>query len=261
MVMSSTRPGRAMVMAAVIVAGAVALGVLGGVSGAAFFDTTANTANTLAAGTWIDFEGTLGSVTCGGSSSQVTVPAGGVPVGRTLVVRVGFRGTGGTVSATDSAGNTYTTDLDHSDNGQRSVILSAEITTALSAGDTITVTHPDENAEAVSVHRFIGLAGSGRVVETNTAGGTGGSPSVSVTTGGRRLVFAAAAQQNNGSVSIPAGWTDLASNGSISCGASATAKMTDVGAFRIEDAGSWTFNPTTGAGSSWAATIVGYQEP
>jgi hypothetical protein len=183
-------------MAAVVVAGSVLLGVVAGTSSAVFLDTTANTANSLAADTWIDFEGTLGSVTCGGSSSVVTVPAGGVPVGRTLVVRVGFRGTGGTVSVTDSGGNTYTTDLDHSANGQRSVILSAEITTALSAGDTITVTHPDENAEAVSVHRFVGLAGSGRVVETNTADGTGGSPSVSVTTGGRRLVIAAAAQQH-----------------------------------------------------------------
>src|SRR4051812_40717199 len=59
------------------------------------------------------FVKTVGTASCGGTSDAVTVPAGGVAAGHTLIVRLSNRSNNvGAVSASDSKGNTYTLDAD-----------------------------------------------------------------------------------------------------------------------------------------------------
>lgn len=81
------------------------------------------------------------------SSTSVVVPAGGVAVGNTVLVAFSTDpALGGTVACSDSQGNPYTTDADEATgslaDGIRTVICSGRITTALVAGNTITVNHP-----------------------------------------------------------------------------------------------------------------------
>ncbi|MHB8465501.1 MAG: hypothetical protein ACYDD7_11790, partial [Acidimicrobiales bacterium] len=121
----------------------------------------------------------VGSASCGGTTNSVTVPASGVPAGHTLVVSVAVEQTssGGTVTATDSAGNTYSVDVDIA-NGTavRTVILSAPVVTALSSGNTVTVTTPANNATVVSVAEFSGIASASRLDTSGKTSGTGNTP-------------------------------------------------------------------------------------
>src|SRR5919198_6203076 len=100
--------------------------------------------------------GTNGSTTTG-TTLGVTVPVGGVQAGDTLIVTFAMDPQSGTVSVADSKGNAYTSNADvqrggnGSGNGVRTVVLSAPVTKALTAGDLITVTHPSVAARAVSV--------------------------------------------------------------------------------------------------------------
>jgi hypothetical protein len=162
------------------------------------------------------------------------------------------------VSATDTRGNTYTVDVDRTQALVRTVILSANIQTPLQAGDTVTISHPDSKAQAVSVYRVAGLAGATRVAETASNGGSSNSLSVTVTTGGQRFLFAAATQKDNGMpVTQPSGWTNLNTR-YVSCAGKA---LTDVGAFRIADAGTWIYTATSTRSDSWSAGLVGYRAP
>ena len=113
-----------------------------------------------------------------GTSISITVPAGGVAFGHTVLVSFAMDPAAGAVSCTDSKGNSYRAVVDFANGsgttGVRTVVFSARIVTALVGGNTITVTHPSVDARAVSINEFSGL---GFVDLTHTAAGFNGSPS------------------------------------------------------------------------------------
>jgi hypothetical protein len=111
----------------------------------------------------ISLEQNLGSAaldTTAGTSIQVTAPTG-VAVGNTVIVTFAMDEAVGTVSCADQGGNTYTKDVDQKNaNNVRTVIFSANITTALSGGDWIRVTHPSIADRVMQANEFSGLASS-----------------------------------------------------------------------------------------------------
>src|SRR5207244_8500746 len=96
-----------------------------------------------------------------GTSISITVPAGGVAFGHTVLVSFAMDPAAGAVSCTDSKGNSYSAVVDFANGsgttGVRTVVFSARIVTALVGGNTITVTHPSGAARAVSINEFSGL--------------------------------------------------------------------------------------------------------
>jgi hypothetical protein len=117
-----------------------------------------------------------------GTSLSVTVPAGGVAAGNTVVVTFAVDPAAGAVTCSDSGGNVYSVDADVANGtdttGVRTVVCSANVGTALLSGDTITVSHPTAVARAMAASEFAGMAATGRVDRLATA--TGAVTSVSV---------------------------------------------------------------------------------
>src|SRR2546425_532508 len=89
--------------------------------------------------------GTNASTTTG-TTIPVTVPAAGVAAGNTVIVTIALDPTSGSVTCADTKGNSYSKDADVTNGsaaaGARTVIFSARVATALTSGNTITVTHP-----------------------------------------------------------------------------------------------------------------------
>ena len=85
------------------------------------------------------------STVASGSTVSLTVPAGGVVVGHTVILATSMRGGTGVslTSVSDSRGNTYTIDSSARDSTVNiaAFLASARATTALQAGDTITATY------------------------------------------------------------------------------------------------------------------------
>jgi len=123
--------------------------------------------------------GTAGNATAG-TTIAVTVPAAGVAANNTVIVTFAMDPAAGTVSVADTRGNTYTSNADivngSGTSGVRTVILSARVTTALTSGNTITVTFPSVAAKAVSVNEFSGIAAGNVLDRTSTATGTSTAP-------------------------------------------------------------------------------------
>jgi hypothetical protein len=91
-----------------------------------------------------------------GNTLTLTVPAGGVSLGNTLVLAAVHNEDGTGITATDSDGNVYTADEECQQGPNLSAyVLSSRLTNALEAGDTITITFPDTGsrraAEAIRV--------------------------------------------------------------------------------------------------------------
>ncbi|MBL8046477.1 MAG: hypothetical protein JNL09_08050, partial [Anaerolineales bacterium] len=119
-----------------------------------------------------------------GTATSITVPAGGVTAGNSLIVLFSMNDNSNAVAVTDSRGNVYTVDADANagtNDRVRTVILSAHNVTALNAGDLITVTHTSIGARSLSVVEFTGLAPSGALDRTGTAINQSSTPSVAIT--------------------------------------------------------------------------------
>jgi len=109
------------------------------------------------------------------TTSSVTVPAAGVGAGASIILTVGLPSNAlvGAVSATDTAGNTYTVDADVTNPSQtRIVVLSAHKVDALASGNTITVTHPSTNRRNLVAAEYSGLAAPSNVDQTSSNTGT-----------------------------------------------------------------------------------------
>lgn len=170
----------------------------------------------------------------------------------------------GTATVSDSAGNTYTDDADVSQSGstgERTVVFSAPVTSALSPGDTITITFSGggyyANASAFAVS---GLVAASRVDQSATATGTSGSPSsgnTANTTQADELLIGAI------------GVNDGASTASFTAGAGYTALPGDVSSAGLAIFPEYQVVSATGAYSAggtlggvytgWAAAIVTYK--
>jgi len=112
------------------------------------------------------------TLTATGTTISVTVPAGGVAAGNSIIVTFAMPEVSGTVSCSDSAGNSYTADIDKNNNNNvLAVIFSAHNVSALSSGNTIIVTHPSTTDRAMYVGEFSGLAASSTLDLTDSNGG------------------------------------------------------------------------------------------
>ncbi len=127
--------------------------------------------------------GWLQSVGVTANSSSVTSftisPAQAVVAGDTLVLAVALGGSGtGTVSATDSAGNTYTVRYTGVLSGDtRLVVLIAENVAALTTSQSVTVTIPSDNYAAVC-EEYQAATGYYYAFDTASANATGNSSSL-----------------------------------------------------------------------------------
>src|SRR5438552_6226567 len=109
-----------------------------------------------------------------GTTTTVSVPAAGVAAGDSIILTFTCGDVAGDFSATDSAGNTYTVDVQGTKAGLvRTAILSAHNVNTLAQNDTITVTHPSTGRRLLSAHEFSGLAKTGTRDQKSTGNGTG----------------------------------------------------------------------------------------
>jgi predicted ribosomally synthesized peptide with SipW-like signal peptide len=234
-------------------------GTLSGATLAAFSSTTTNNNDFVAASSFggIEFVKNVGSFLCGGATSTVTVPAGGVAAGSTLIIRFVVRnGSTITVTASDSRGNPYQEDLRSFVGNVSTTVLSGYISTPLLQGDTIVVVHPNHDTEVVIVDQFSGIANANRVDATGITTGISSTPSVSATTTtASTLLIGSLAIFDHDTVTAATGWPSL-TGASATCGRRTQAAA----AYRIVNAaGTYAWSPTLLTARTWAAALVAYK--
>jgi len=228
--------------------------------------TRTNTpAPTATPGGGISFVQTVGSASCGATTNVITVPAGGVLAGHTLIARSTLRSSNaatGSFSVSDSKGNTYSLDLDFTESTghERVALFHAYISTALAAGDTITGNFPNVNGTTgFVVSEFAGLSATSPVDVSAAAGGNGAAPSVSATTtNASDLVYAVVGMWNSPAYTEAAGWT-TDSHFATACGGAGGSSINH-GAYKIvATTGTHTYNPTLGSSNYWVDEVVAYK--
>jgi hypothetical protein len=215
------------------------------------------------------YVGNLGQASCFSSatSTTLTVPSGGVAAGNRVVLRLEFRaGSSGTVSASDSKGNTYSVDADPDSVGHQIVVLSAHVATALVAGDTIQVSYPSRGDSSGLVADVLSnVATTNAVDRVGTASGNAASAvSTSVTTTNATDILVGAVGSANGrSITQPTGWNGLTGQTPGSgggCKNGAGGNSTNAGAYRtVSSAGTYTYDPVLGGSGIWTGAIVAYK--
>ena len=188
------------------------------------------------------------------TTTTITVGAGGVAAGRSILLSFGMDDTPGALSASDSAGNIYSLDVAATNTGDvRTAILSAHDVNALAAGGTITVTHPNTDARGLSAFQFSGISPTAPRDATGTGQGTSSSPSTSAasTTQSDELVFGSISA-GTGSFTPGAGFTGLPQ---------ASGPLGSVNSeYRIVSAtGSYVANGSLGSSTVWAAAVATYR--
>ncbi|WP_441247430.1 helix-turn-helix domain-containing protein [Kitasatospora sp. McL0602] len=121
-----------------------------------------------------------------------------VAAGDTLVVPIMLTNThAGTVGATDSQGNTYTTAADQSDDaGDRVLVLTATAVRALSSSDTITVGYPSTGEQHLAVDELTNVkAVDQHAAATGAAGIDFDSGPTPTTTADSELIYGVAGVQ------------------------------------------------------------------
>ncbi len=198
-----------------------------------------------------------------GTTISVTVPAGGVAAGNSIILMLAMDQASGMVTATDSAGNVYTADASASNSGDvRTVILAAHNVTALAPGQTITVTHPSVTARALTANEFAGLLPNPLDrVQTGTGSGTVPSSGLTApTTQAYELLIGAIGAEGPSGDSFTAGpfFTGLPRAGTS--GGSASSNVTINPQFRIASlTGAYASNGTLGTSRDWASAIATYK--
>lgn len=201
-----------------------------------------------------------------GTTLTLTVPVGGVPVGHTLIVRTtaDYTSTGSTIA--DSRGNTYTRDRTAANGGStfRSSIASGRITTALQAGDTITVTWPSSiTGRVASADEFSNFLSPTAIDAQNGASGSGTTPSASITTtNANDLIVVSTAVEGPIDETYTEDtirqWSSMTRVGTT--GGTATSNRTNNGAYRSVGAtGTYQYSPILGTAENWLDLIVAYK--
>ncbi len=234
-----------------------------GASLAAFSSTTSNPGNAFAASSTFDpglgHAGSAGTATCGGTGSTIVVSSA-IPAGNTVVVQIALRDPSGALSfgAADSGGNTYQVDGVGNDGSRSAVaILSAQVSTPLAAGDSISVSHPANNGSAVRADVYTGIAPSGRLVASGSASGNSKGASVTVGAGeANTLAVGVVVTRNNSTITQPGGWSGLQS-GNLSCSQSFGRASAWAGSPAPTTYG---YDPTFGnSNERWSAVVVVYR--
>jgi Tfp pilus assembly protein PilV len=206
------------------------------------------------------FVALLGTQTCSATNMTVTVPSGGVAAGNRVVLLLETRtNSTGTVAATDTKGNSYAVDADITNVDQRAVILSANVATALAAGNTITVTYPSAPTAVLNASVFSGVRTTSPVDAIGTGTGSNSSPSASVTaTDPSDLLLGAVSTANLLSATQPTGW--LGNYTQAQCGGGSGGNSTQVAGYRtLSSTGTFAYTPTTSNNARWATALVAYR--
>ncbi|MEY9968269.1 hypothetical protein ABIA33_006353 [Streptacidiphilus sp. MAP12-16] len=135
-----------------------------------------------------------------------------VAAGDTLVVPMMLTNTHtGTISATDSQGNTYTIAADQTDDaGDRTLILTATAVKALSTSDTITIGYPSTGEQHLAVDELTNVkAVDQHAAATGAAGTAFNSGSTPTTTANPEMVFGVAGVQGGTAATWSSGFTAL----------------------------------------------------
>jgi hypothetical protein len=203
-----------------------------------------------------------------GTSLSVTVPSPGVAAGDRIVIAFVMDLATGAVSASDTRGNAYSVDADVASSlglgVRRTLILSANASTALVAGDTITVSFGLISVlKAMVVTEFSGIAPAGALDRTSTRSNS--LPDVSPTSG-----FTVATSQADellfGAIGVlqplASGFTPGPSYTALPRAGTSTGGATDITIdpeFRIVSAvGSYEANGTLAASALWSSAIATY---
>ena len=136
----------------------------------------------LGSSAFVGHVGTASTKTTGTTLSLI-VPAGGIPAGRTLIVKVAHAYTVSGPTVSDSKGNVYTRDRTAPNGGttMRASIFSAPINAALEPGDTILLTTPVAiDAKSMSIDQFSGIVFSGNTDQFNSTSATSTTPGVTI---------------------------------------------------------------------------------
>src|SRR5437773_2352817 len=170
-----------------------------------------------------------------GTTTTVSVPAAGVAAGDSIILTFTCGDVAGDFSATDSAGNTYTVDIQGTKAGLvRTAILSAHNVNTLVQNDTITVTHPSTDRRLLTADEFSGLAKASTRDQTSTGNGTG-----TAADSGATVTTTQAIERPIGAVGTDGLKSDIFAAGNDGQGGTYT-PLTGVGA---NGAGSCTLNP------------------
>lgn len=211
------------------------------------------------------------------STHTATVPAGGIAAGHTLIIRVYTNlgtNTMDALSGSDTRGNTYQTDATRATaaSGSTLFVLSARVTTALQAGDTITLSTTLTGSPALAVLAGIvsdvtGVANASRVVgspqlgSSSTATGSWSAGTFNQPAGSPvKQLIVGALGSNNSTASLSADTSPWTSSPVARVGTTPTVR--DIyGWYKVQtDAnyGSHTLAGTMTTTSAYAAAIVAY---
>jgi hypothetical protein len=199
------------------------------------------------------------SLTSSGTTISVTVPAGGVAAGNSIIVTLAMGDSAGTVSCTDTAGNTYIADVDVRNTNQvRTVIFAAHNVSALSSGNTITITHPSIANRNMYAGEFSGLATSSTLDQATSGTGNGYdmySGSVSTTAPKELLIGAIGVVGPTGDTFTHAGgWTALTEAGTTTITLNSQYQI-------VSSTGSYNAGGTNSSRTKFAAAIATYMAP
>jgi hypothetical protein len=138
-------------------------------------------------------------------------------------------------------------------------VLSSYVTTALNAGDTITVTTPSGASVLANVGQWSGIAATGRVDVAGTATGTSTAPTRTVTTVGADVAVVGAEGNATAMTSAtPTGWTALTTATTSGC-ANLTEESRAAYVVGMPSGSAVTYSPTLSGSQAWAVAVVGYR--
>jgi len=210
--------------------------------------------------------GTAGTKTTG-TTLSLTIPAAGVPAGRTLIVKVAHAYTVSGPAISDSKGNVYTRDRTAPNSGttMRASLFSAPINAALEPGDTILLTTPVAvDAKSMCVDQFSGIVFSGNTDQFNSTSATSTTPGTTIpvnTTNADDLLVGFAAVNGpdtdayNEDTVQP--WNTLTRIGTS--GGADTTNITLNNAYRtVGTTGTYHYRPTLGTSRSWIEIVGSY---
>jgi PKD repeat protein len=164
-----------------------------------------------------------------------------------LTLYLGSPVSGGTVTGTDTAGNSYATVSSVADaSGNRLVVLAGVATTALAANDKITATFPTATGYRLIGDEFSGVSSVGTTASSTGPAGTFGSGAVAASAG-QLVLGAVLVAPGTGAPTWAAGWRNL---GTYAVGSSYVSR-----AYQLPTS-STSIAATGTASGPWAATAA-----
>ncbi|MEW5852533.1 MAG: hypothetical protein AB2A00_27350 [Myxococcota bacterium] len=208
--------------------------------------------------------GTAQNKTAGSNTLTVTVPSGGVAQNNRIIVAVAMDAVSGTVSASDSRGNSYAVDADVTNSGTvRTLILSANASTSLTAGNTISVTVPSgATAKGIVVSEYSGLMPSGALDKTATGTGNSRNPATSSATTTRAnemLIGVVGAEGPENDVLSPGGSFTTDAKAGTSGNPAATNVTATLLYREVTATGSYAVSARLNTSRAWAAAMATYR--